>query len=142
MHCSSRTRPFFLPVQPSDPSPWPAVWGSGSCVHLTPFEELARQTATYRQHLEETSQRLRSNPARGKIDVARWTYVAETDAKARAESEAGIMRHLQHFASGHTSGYLGTVSQGGATSQRDTTCSPATSSCRLAPTVVEDRAPA
>ena len=85
----------------------------------TPFEELARQTATYRQHLDETPQRLRSNPARGKIDVARWTYVAETDAKARAESEAGIMRHLQHFASGHTSGYLGTVSQGGATSQRD-----------------------
>jgi alkanesulfonate monooxygenase SsuD/methylene tetrahydromethanopterin reductase-like flavin-dependent oxidoreductase (luciferase family) len=85
----------------------------------TPFEELARQTAAYRQHLEETPQRLRSNPARGKIDVARWTYVAETDAKARAESEAGIRRHLQHFASGHTSGYLGTVSQGGATSQRD-----------------------
>jgi alkanesulfonate monooxygenase SsuD/methylene tetrahydromethanopterin reductase-like flavin-dependent oxidoreductase (luciferase family) len=85
----------------------------------TPFEELARQTAAYRRHLEETPQLLRSNPARGKIDVARWTYVAETDAKARAESEAGIMRHLKHFASGHTSGYLGTVSQGGATRERN-----------------------
>jgi alkanesulfonate monooxygenase SsuD/methylene tetrahydromethanopterin reductase-like flavin-dependent oxidoreductase (luciferase family) len=85
----------------------------------TPFEELSRQTAAYRKHLEETPQRLRANPARGSIDIARWCYVAATDAKARAESEAGIMRHLKHFASGHTSGYLGTVSQGGATSRRD-----------------------
>jgi alkanesulfonate monooxygenase SsuD/methylene tetrahydromethanopterin reductase-like flavin-dependent oxidoreductase (luciferase family) len=85
----------------------------------TPFEELARQTAAYRHHLEETPQRLRANPARGNIDVARWTYIAETDAKARSDSEAGIMRHLKHFASGHTSGYLGTVSQGGATSERN-----------------------
>jgi alkanesulfonate monooxygenase SsuD/methylene tetrahydromethanopterin reductase-like flavin-dependent oxidoreductase (luciferase family) len=85
----------------------------------TPFSELARQTANYRKHLEETPQRLRGNPARGHIDVARWTYVAETDAKARAESEAGIMRHLHHFASGHTSGYLGTVSEGGGTARRD-----------------------
>jgi alkanesulfonate monooxygenase SsuD/methylene tetrahydromethanopterin reductase-like flavin-dependent oxidoreductase (luciferase family) len=85
----------------------------------TPFAELARQTAAYRRHLEATPSRLRANPARGHVDVARWTYVAETDAKARAESEAGIMRHLGHFASGHTSGYLGTVSEGGATAVRD-----------------------
>jgi alkanesulfonate monooxygenase SsuD/methylene tetrahydromethanopterin reductase-like flavin-dependent oxidoreductase (luciferase family) len=85
----------------------------------TPFAELARQTAAYRKQLEETPPRLRANPARGHIDIARWTYVAETDAKAKAESEAGIMRHLQHFASGHTSGYLGTVSVGGATAGRD-----------------------
>jgi alkanesulfonate monooxygenase SsuD/methylene tetrahydromethanopterin reductase-like flavin-dependent oxidoreductase (luciferase family) len=85
----------------------------------TPFAELARQTAAYREHLEETPARLRGNPGRGHIDIARWTYVAETDAKAKAESEAGIMRHLKHFASGHTSGYLGTVSEGGATGRRD-----------------------
>ena len=85
----------------------------------TPFAELARQTAAYRKHLEETPARLRGNPGRDHIDVARWIYVAETDAKAKAESEAGIMRHLKHFASGHTSGYLGTVSEGGATSRRD-----------------------
>ncbi|HEY7666078.1 MAG TPA: LLM class flavin-dependent oxidoreductase [Xanthobacteraceae bacterium] len=85
----------------------------------TPFPELARQTAAYRKHLEETPARLSANPGRGHIDIARWTYVAETDAKAKAESEAGIMRHLKHFASGHTSGYLGTVSEGGATSRRD-----------------------
>ncbi|MBV8513267.1 MAG: LLM class flavin-dependent oxidoreductase [Xanthobacteraceae bacterium] len=85
----------------------------------TPFEELARQTARYRAHLEETPTALRNNPARGHADVARWVYVAETDAKARAESEAGILRHLAHFSSGHTSGYLGTVSEKGGAASRD-----------------------
>jgi alkanesulfonate monooxygenase SsuD/methylene tetrahydromethanopterin reductase-like flavin-dependent oxidoreductase (luciferase family) len=80
---------------------------------FTPFGELARQTATYRAALEETPARLRNNPARGHADVARFTYVAETDAKAKRESEEGLLRHFAHFASGHTSGYLGTVSEGG-----------------------------
>jgi alkanesulfonate monooxygenase SsuD/methylene tetrahydromethanopterin reductase-like flavin-dependent oxidoreductase (luciferase family) len=77
----------------------------------TPFPELARQTKIYRTALEATPPALRENPARGHVDVARWVYVAETDAKAKQESEAGILRSLQHFSSGHTSGYLGTVSQ-------------------------------
>ena len=75
----------------------------------TPFEGLARQAKRYRQALEATPQPLCANPARGHVDVARWVYVSESDAKARTESEAGIIRHLGHFASGHTSGYLGTV---------------------------------
>ena len=37
--------------------------------------------------------------------------MAETDAIARRDSEPGILRHLSHFASGHTSGYLGTVQE-------------------------------
>jgi alkanesulfonate monooxygenase SsuD/methylene tetrahydromethanopterin reductase-like flavin-dependent oxidoreductase (luciferase family) len=45
----------------------------------------------------------------GHVDVARWVYVAETDATAKSDSEAGIMRNLAHFGSGHASGYLGTV---------------------------------
>jgi len=77
----------------------------------TPFAELARQTASYRMHLEETPAALRANPARGHIDIARLVYVAETDAIARRDSEPGILRHLSHFASGHTSGYLGTVQE-------------------------------
>ncbi len=85
----------------------------------TPFAELARQTAKYRAQLEETPPALRANPARGHADVARWVYVAETDAKARRESEAGLLRHLAHFSSGHTSGYLGTVSQNAGASGRD-----------------------
>lgn len=75
----------------------------------TPFDELARQSAQYRALLAETPQNLRANPARGHVDVARWVYVAETDAKAKNDSEAGIMRNLAHFGSGHASGYLGTV---------------------------------
>jgi alkanesulfonate monooxygenase SsuD/methylene tetrahydromethanopterin reductase-like flavin-dependent oxidoreductase (luciferase family) len=78
----------------------------------TPFDELARQSAHYRALLAQTPQSLRANPARGHVDVARWGYVAETDAKAKSESEAGIMRNLAHFGSGHASGYLGTVGAG------------------------------
>jgi alkanesulfonate monooxygenase SsuD/methylene tetrahydromethanopterin reductase-like flavin-dependent oxidoreductase (luciferase family) len=85
----------------------------------TPFAELARQAATYRKHLEETPEALRGNPARGHVDVARWVYVAESDARAKRESEDGIMRNLAHFGSGHTSGYLGTVSQDVGARPRD-----------------------
>jgi alkanesulfonate monooxygenase SsuD/methylene tetrahydromethanopterin reductase-like flavin-dependent oxidoreductase (luciferase family) len=85
----------------------------------TPFSELAEQVAGYRKALEETPAHLRANPARGHVDIARYVYVAETDARARAECEPVIMRHLAHFSSGHTSGYLGTVSQGGGTKGRD-----------------------
>lgn len=79
----------------------------------TPFEELRRQVGVYRAATETTPPELRGNGARGHVDVARWVYVAETDAKARAESEAGILRHQSHFASGLTSGYLGTVASPG-----------------------------
>jgi alkanesulfonate monooxygenase SsuD/methylene tetrahydromethanopterin reductase-like flavin-dependent oxidoreductase (luciferase family) len=85
----------------------------------TPFSELAQQVANYRTALAETPAVLRANPARGHVDIARYVYVAESDARARAESEAVIRRHLAHFSSGHTSGYLGTVSQGGGTKGRD-----------------------
>ena len=79
----------------------------------TPFEGLQKQVKRYREALEETPADLRGNPARGHVDIARWVYVAETDAKAKAESEAGLLRHQAHFFSGHTSGYLGTVGTGG-----------------------------
>ncbi len=85
----------------------------------TPFAELARQTAHYRALLDETPPTLRGNPARGHIDVARWVYVAESDAKARRESEAVILKSLTHFSSGATSGYLGTVSQDVGAKPRD-----------------------
>lgn len=78
----------------------------------TPFDALARHIALYRRATEETPAELRRNAARGHVDVTRYVYVADTDAKARQESEAVILRHLKHFSSGHTSGYLGTVSAG------------------------------
>jgi len=78
----------------------------------TPFDGLARQIAHYRAELAHTPAELRKNPAYGHVDVARYVYVAETDARARTESEPVILRHLKHFSSGHTSGYLGTVAAG------------------------------
>jgi alkanesulfonate monooxygenase SsuD/methylene tetrahydromethanopterin reductase-like flavin-dependent oxidoreductase (luciferase family) len=80
----------------------------------TPFEGLQKQVRHYREALEGTPPELRQNPGRGHVDIARWVYVAETDAKAKADSEAGILRHQAHFFSGHTSGYLGTVGTGSA----------------------------
>lgn len=80
----------------------------------TPFDTLAQQVKEYRAATEQTPAPLRANPARGHVDIARYVYVAETDAKARAESEAGILRHQSHFASSLTSGYLGTVASAGA----------------------------
>jgi alkanesulfonate monooxygenase SsuD/methylene tetrahydromethanopterin reductase-like flavin-dependent oxidoreductase (luciferase family) len=77
----------------------------------TPFAELAQQANRYRAHLDETPAALRANPARGHVDIARLVYVAESDAAARRDSEGGILRHLAHFASTHTSGYLGTVQE-------------------------------
>jgi len=72
---------------------------------------LAKQVAIYRAALEETPPRLRANPAHGHVDVARWVYVAETDAEAKRDSEEGIIRHLTHFLGGATAGYLGNVSE-------------------------------
>ena len=78
----------------------------------TPFDGLARQIAHYRAELEKAPAALRKNPAFGHVDVARYVYVAETDGIAKFESEPVILRHLKHFSSGHTSGYLGTVAAG------------------------------
>jgi alkanesulfonate monooxygenase SsuD/methylene tetrahydromethanopterin reductase-like flavin-dependent oxidoreductase (luciferase family) len=79
---------------------------------LTPFGELAKQVDRYRRGLEEAPAHLRDNPGFGHVNVARWVYVAETDAKAKADSEAGLIRHLKHFFGGQTSGYLGQTSKG------------------------------
>jgi len=54
-----------------------------------------------------------------RVFLMRQVHVAETDAKARRESEDGLLRHLAHFSSGHTSGYLGTVSENAGTTGRD-----------------------
>lgn len=78
---------------------------------LGSFEAVGRNAGLYRSHMAECPAPLNGNPAHGHVDVARWVYVAETDARARAESEAGIIRHLEHFMSSATSGYFGNVSE-------------------------------
>jgi alkanesulfonate monooxygenase SsuD/methylene tetrahydromethanopterin reductase-like flavin-dependent oxidoreductase (luciferase family) len=80
---------------------------------LTPLQGLVADVKAYRAALNGSSaSSMRNNPAFGEIDVARWVYVAETDAKAKADSEAGILRHFSHFDGKQTVGYLGVVSQG------------------------------
>ncbi len=45
------------------------------------------------------------------MDIARWVYVADTDAAAKRDTEQGIVRHISHFMGAGTAGYLGNVSE-------------------------------
>ncbi|GIS90727.1 MAG: hypothetical protein CM1200mP20_07680 [Pseudomonadota bacterium] len=47
----------------------------------------------------------------GHVDQARWVYVAETDAKAKEDSAAGLVHHIKNFMAKNAAGYLGTVSE-------------------------------
>lgn len=80
---------------------------------LPGVETLAAQTALYKRELAKASDERRRNPAAGQIDIARWVYVADTDAEARADTEEAIVRHIAHFGSNGTGGYLGSVSEKG-----------------------------
>jgi alkanesulfonate monooxygenase SsuD/methylene tetrahydromethanopterin reductase-like flavin-dependent oxidoreductase (luciferase family) len=89
-----------------------ACHGFGLMLSTRPsFETLAWQVRFYRAHVQEAPAPLNQNPACGHVDVARWVYVAETDAVAKRDTEAGIVHHLSHFLSAATSGYLSTVSE-------------------------------
>ena len=78
---------------------------------LPAFEKLTAQISFYREKMREAPVPWNQNPAFGQVDVARWVYIAETDAQAKAESEEGIIRHLTHFLTQGTAGYLGNVSE-------------------------------
>ena len=74
-------------------------------------DTLAKQIGLYRSHLTEAPGPLDRNPAAGKVDIARWVYVADTDADAKRDTEQGIVRHISHFMGAGTAGYLGNVSE-------------------------------
>lgn len=80
---------------------------------LPSAETLARQIALYREALAGAPEERRRNPAAGQVDIARYVYVAETDAEARADTEEAIIRHIAHFGGSGTAGYLGSVSEKG-----------------------------
>ena len=86
---------------------------------LPSIETLAAQTALYKRELAKASDERRKNPAAGEVDIARWVYIADTDAQARAETEEAIVRHIAHFGGSGTGGYLGTVSEKGSAIKYD-----------------------
>ncbi len=79
--------------------------------NLPGFEKIAEQIAFYREHMDEATAPYDANPAFGQVDAARFVYVAESDAQAKAESEEGILRHIKNFMSKGTAGYLGQISE-------------------------------
>lgn len=73
---------------------------------------IAEHVAFYKRHMARAPAPYNRNPAFGEVDVVRMVYVAPTDAAARAESEAGIVRHMKSFFSGgNTGGYLGDIAE-------------------------------
>ncbi len=78
---------------------------------LPGFETLAEQCDLYRNELTKAPAPFDGNPAAGETDIARWVYVANSDAQAKADSEKGLLHHLKNFMSKGTAGYLGRVSE-------------------------------
>jgi alkanesulfonate monooxygenase SsuD/methylene tetrahydromethanopterin reductase-like flavin-dependent oxidoreductase (luciferase family) len=104
--------PLFMAAGTERSMAYAARHGFGLMLSTLPsFDTLAHQIGFYRRHCPEAPAPLNANPAHGKVDVARWVYVAETDADAKRESADGIVRHLTHFLGTATAGYLGTVSE-------------------------------
>jgi alkanesulfonate monooxygenase SsuD/methylene tetrahydromethanopterin reductase-like flavin-dependent oxidoreductase (luciferase family) len=104
--------PLFMAAGTERSMAYAARHGFGLMLSTLPsFDTLATQIAFYRRHCAEAPALLAGNPAHGKVDVARWVYVAETDAEAKRDSAEGIVRHLTHFMGSATAGYLGSVSE-------------------------------
>lgn len=93
--------PLWLGVNSEQSAMYAARRGFGMMMTSLPtVSELGSRTRAYREGLADTKSRFRANPAIGRTGCVRWVYVAETDAKARAESEPGLMRQLAHFSGG------------------------------------------
>jgi alkanesulfonate monooxygenase SsuD/methylene tetrahydromethanopterin reductase-like flavin-dependent oxidoreductase (luciferase family) len=104
--------PLFMAAGTERSMAYAARHGLGLMLSTLPsFDTLARQIEFYRGHCAQAPASLARNAAHGKVDVARWVYVAETDAEAKAHSAEGIIRHLTHFMGSATAGYLGNVSE-------------------------------
>ncbi len=66
--------------------------------HPNPQEEPYPHRAVHARTTEEVIEaERRKNAAASEIDIARWVYIADTDAQARAETEEAIVKHIAHF---------------------------------------------
>ena len=105
--------PFFLAAGTERSIAYAARNGFGLMQSSLPSAEtIGQHIAHYRRHMPEAKVPFSLNPAFGEVDVARMVYVAPTDAIAREESEAGIVRHMKSFLGGGNTGrYLGEVTE-------------------------------
>jgi alkanesulfonate monooxygenase SsuD/methylene tetrahydromethanopterin reductase-like flavin-dependent oxidoreductase (luciferase family) len=92
-------KPFQKPTPPiriaaSTPDTFPAIGRRGlpvfASIRHTPWPELARQVRSYHDAWEAAG-----HPGRGQVFVSAPTYIAETEAAARAEPHDSIM-HFYH----------------------------------------------
>ncbi len=92
-------QPYQKPTPPiriaaSTPDTFPAIGRRGmpvfASVRHTSWADLARQVETYHQAWEAAG-----HPGRGQVFVSAPTYIAETEARARAEPRESIM-HFYH----------------------------------------------
>ena len=118
--CKSRIRRSSSPAPPTARSRRRGAWASVCCCRPG---RRSRSSRARSPPIAPRSRRRRRNCAPTRR-AATWTSPAMSTSRRPtprrgATAKPVIMRHLTHFSSGHTSGYLGTVSQGGATSQRD-----------------------
>jgi alkanesulfonate monooxygenase SsuD/methylene tetrahydromethanopterin reductase-like flavin-dependent oxidoreductase (luciferase family) len=112
--------PLFMAAGTERSMGYAARHGFGLMLSTLPsFDTLGRQIAFYREQCAKAPAHLARNPAHSKVDVARWVYVAESDAEARRDSADGIIRHLTHFMGSATAGYLGNVSEKERTTRLD-----------------------
>ncbi len=110
--------PFYLGAGTPGTIIQAATHGFGMMMGSLPSGEiLANNVKLYRENMHLAPPPLNKNPAFGEVDVVRMVYVAPTDAQAREESEAGIVRHMSSFLGGDTKGYLGEVAKKNSDSQ-------------------------
>ena len=127
-----QTEVYPQPIQQPHPPIYMAAGTAGSMAYaarngfglmqsaLPSIDATGEHVAFYREHMAEAKAPYNQNPAFGEIDVARMVYVAESDARAREDSEEGIVRHMKSFLlAGNTGSYLGDVADKGDESAFD-----------------------
>lgn len=78
---------------------------------LTPMQQLAPKAKLYLERCAETEAPFNDNPGHSSVGIGRMVYVADTDQQAEDEAGEAVVRHVQSFMGGSTSGYLGTISK-------------------------------
>jgi alkanesulfonate monooxygenase SsuD/methylene tetrahydromethanopterin reductase-like flavin-dependent oxidoreductase (luciferase family) len=99
-----------VPPQKQHPPLWFGVCSNATLEHAARYglgiatsmlmliSQLVNLTESFGKMCEQTEQPYSLNPRWGDIDIARFVYVAESDARAKRESADAIVRHLHTVA--------------------------------------------